>query len=110
MRQVILGKSGLKVSAVGFGGIPIQRLSPIQAARVVRAGLDLGVTFIDTAASYGDSEEKIGRAIAGRRDNLVLASKSANRTRDGMMGDIDEIVVYDYPRRPIEIVKSARLR
>ncbi|MDP7636514.1 MAG: aldo/keto reductase [Phycisphaerae bacterium] len=89
MRQVILGKSGLKVSAVGFGGIPIQRLSPIQAARVVRAGLDLGVTFIDTAASYGDSEEKIGRAIAGRRDNLVLASKSANRTRDGMMGDID---------------------
>jgi hypothetical protein len=56
MRQVILGKSGLKVSAVGFGGIPIQRLSPIQAARVVRAGLDLGVTFIDTAASYGDSE------------------------------------------------------
>jgi hypothetical protein len=89
MRKTVLGKSGLEVSAVGFGGIPIQRLSDDQAVEVIRRSLDLGVTFIDTAAGYGDSQRKIGAAIAGRRDGLVLASKSPQRTRQGMLDDIE---------------------
>jgi predicted aldo/keto reductase-like oxidoreductase len=95
MRTVVLGKSGLQVSAVGFGGIPIQRLSMEEAVRVVRRALDLGVTFIDTAAGYSDSQRKIGAAIqglpavAGRREGLVLASKSGNRTRDGILRDVE---------------------
>lgn len=81
MRRVRLGKTNLLVGAVAFGGIPIQRLSVEEAARVVRAALDLGVDFLDTAYGYGTSEESIGRAIAGRREGLVLASKAP--ARDG---------------------------
>ena len=76
MRTVELGKTGLMVSEVGFGGIPIQRLSEEGAIEVVRHCLDVGVTYIDTAHGYTTSEARIGKAIAGRRDGLVLATKS----------------------------------
>jgi hypothetical protein len=89
MRKVILGRSGLEVSAVGFGGIPIQRLSTEAAVATIRTALDLGLTFLDTAAGYSDSQKKIGEAIRGRRDGLVLASKSGDRTRDGIRRDIE---------------------
>jgi predicted aldo/keto reductase-like oxidoreductase len=81
MQRVILGKTGLRVSQVAFGGIPIQRVDDQEAVRVIRHCLDLGVNFLDTAYGYGTSEERIGRAIAGRREGLVLASKSP--ARDG---------------------------
>jgi predicted aldo/keto reductase-like oxidoreductase len=67
------------VSAVGLGGIPIQRPTEEEAAEVVRRCLDLGVNFIDTANMYGNNEERIGRAIAGRREGLILATKSHAR-------------------------------
>jgi uncharacterized protein len=89
MRETVLGKSGLKVSAVGFGGIPIQRISEAQAIAVIHKALDLGVTFFDTAAGYGDSQRKIGKAIAGRREGLVLATKSPQKTRDGILADVE---------------------
>ncbi len=89
MRKVTLGKSGLEVSAVGLGGIPIQRTEQEEAVGVIRRALELGVTFIDTAAGYGDSQKKIGLAIKGRRDGLVLASKSGQRTAEGILKDID---------------------
>ena len=89
MRKVTLGKSGLKVSAVGFGGIPIQRLSDNGAVEVLHRAFELGVNFIDTAASYADSEQKIGLAIQGRRDELVLASKSNKTGRDEFMRELD---------------------
>jgi len=79
MRTVRLGKTGLMVSCVGFGGIPIQRLSEDDSVAVVRRCLDLGVTFLDTANAYGPSEERIGKAIAGRREGLVLATKTQAR-------------------------------
>ncbi len=44
-----LGRTGLMVSAVGFGGIPLQRVTKVQAVAVVRGWLDLGMTFLDTA-------------------------------------------------------------
>ena len=76
MNKIRLGKTNLSVSALGFGGIPIQRLSDEEAIRVVQRCLDLGVTFLDTAHGYSTSEERIGAAIAGRREGLVLATKS----------------------------------
>jgi predicted aldo/keto reductase-like oxidoreductase len=54
-----LGKTGLMVSRVGMGGIPLQRPSEGRAIQVVRRALELGVNFIDTAAGYGNSEERI---------------------------------------------------
>ncbi len=79
MKQMRLGRTNLMVSEVGFGGIPIQRLTDERAVEVIRHCLDLGVNYLDTAYGYGTSEERIGRAIAGRREGLVLASKSPAR-------------------------------
>lgn len=73
IKTVRLGRTGLQVSRVGFGGIPIQRLAEQQAIRVVRRCLEMGVTFFDTANGYTTSEARIGRALAGRREGVVLA-------------------------------------
>jgi predicted aldo/keto reductase-like oxidoreductase len=90
MRYTILGKTGLKVSFLGFGGIPIQRVSRQEAAVTVRRCLELGICFIDTARGYTDSEEKIGEALAGvPRDSYVLATKTLSRSGQDMARDID---------------------
>ena len=80
MRYATLGNTGLRVSRIGFGGIPIQRLTEAEAVAVVRGCLDLGITFIDTANGYTTSEERIGKAIAGRRHELVIATKTHAHT------------------------------
>ena len=77
MEKVRFGKTRLMVSKVAMGGIPIERLSKAEAAKLVREIIDLGINFIDTAHVYNDSEEKIGEAIKGiKRDELVIATKS----------------------------------
>lgn len=81
MKTVRLGKTGLEVSRVGFGGIPIQRPAEDEAVKVVQRCLDLGITFFDTANSYATSEERIGKAIAGRREQVVIATKTGARDR-----------------------------
>ena len=60
-----LGRTNFEASVVGFGGIPIQRQPREEAVKVVRRAIEMGVNFIDTARSYGDSEDKIGEAIKG---------------------------------------------
>ncbi|GAK61689.1 aldo/keto reductase [Candidatus Vecturithrix granuli] len=76
MQTVRLGKTELQVSRIGFGGIPIQRLAEGDAVKVVRRCLDLGVNFLDTANAYTTSEARIGKAIAGRREQVILATKT----------------------------------
>lgn len=77
MEKLRFGKTGLMVSRVAFGGIPIMRLSKPEAVEIVRQVIDMGINFIDTAHGYNDSEEKIGEAIRGiPRDSVVIASKS----------------------------------
>jgi len=90
MRRLTLGKTGLEVSRVAMGGIPLQRPSIDEAIRVVHRALDLGVTFFDTAAGYGVSEERFGKALAGgRRQGVVIATKSGRRTKDEAAGEIE---------------------
>lgn len=60
---------------MGIGGIPIQRPPLNEAITTIRRALDLGVNLIDTSIAYGDSEERIGRAIAGRREQAIVATK-----------------------------------
>jgi predicted aldo/keto reductase-like oxidoreductase len=84
LEKIRLGKTNMQVSRLGFGGIPIQRLNEDEAVAVVKRCLDLGITFLDTANAYTTSEERIGKAIAGRRDGLVLATKSTSRKREGV--------------------------
>ena len=90
MKKIRLGKSDLIVSRVGFGGIPITRISYEKAERCIRTAIDLGINIIDTAADYQDSEEKIGRAIRGCREKLVIATKSAPSTPERMSECIDQ--------------------
>lgn len=83
-----LGKTGLNISVVGFGGIPIQRVSAGEACAIVNRALDLGINFFDTARGYTDSEEKLGAALTARRNEAVIATKSMARTREAMAADI----------------------
>ena len=82
MKKIRLGRTGIMVTQPGFGGIPIQRLSEEEAIAVVQRCLELGVNFIDTANGYTTSEERIGKAIKGKRADLILATKSTGRTKD----------------------------
>jgi predicted aldo/keto reductase-like oxidoreductase len=89
MRYVKLGKRDLTVSEFGFGCIPIIRLSKADSVKVLRHAFERGVTFFDTANAYRDSEEKIGVAFVGMRDNVVLASKTLRRRAEEAMGHLE---------------------
>lgn len=75
METRTLGKTGLEVSLLGFGGSEIRDADPQTVDRLLHAALDAGLNTIDTAECYGDSEEKIGNAIARRRDEFHLFTK-----------------------------------
>ncbi|MFC2007136.1 aldo/keto reductase [Chloroflexota bacterium] len=105
MEKIRLGRTGMMVSRLGFGGIPIQRVSEDEAVAVVRRCLDLGVNYIDTANGYTTSEERIGKAISGRRSEAILATKSMNRTGEGVSNhlklslqrlDVEYIDLYQF--------------
>ncbi len=91
MRKTTFGRTGLEVSRIAFGGIPIQRLSRDGGIKLVRETLDEGVNFIDTAHGYGQSEELIGEALRGKpRGDVILASKSPALDKDGFLSDLEE--------------------
>lgn len=89
MQRMILGMTGLDVLRVGFGGIPIQRVSEEQALTTVRHAVQAGVEFIDTSRMYTNSEHRIGLALKGIQQKVVLATKSVNRTADGIRADLE---------------------
>lgn len=81
MEKIRLGKTEMMVSKLAFGGIPIQRCPGDEAVAVVRRCIEKGVTYFDTANGYTNSEGDIGKAIKGRRKDLILASKTRGRNR-----------------------------
>lgn len=83
-----LGRTGLKISRLGFGGIPIQRIDAEGTRTLMHALLDAGVNYIDTARGYTVSEEYLGYGLEGIREHFVLATKSMSRTREAMAADI----------------------
>jgi hypothetical protein len=83
MNYIDLGKTGLKISAVGFGGIPIIRLQTDEAVKVLRHAYHQGITFYDTANMYRDSEAKIGQALSHVRDKIMIATKTTQRNAAG---------------------------
>lgn len=85
----ILGKTGLKISRIGFGGIPIQRIDAAGTKKLMHQLVDAGVNYIDTARAYTVSEEFLGEALEGIRQHFILATKSMGRTKDAMAADID---------------------
>jgi predicted aldo/keto reductase-like oxidoreductase len=88
VERIKLGMTGLEVNKLGFGGIPIQRVDEKQAVDTVRYALEKGVDFIDTSRVYTTSEQRIGMALKQTNKKVVLATKSFNRTSDGIREDV----------------------
>lgn len=88
MEYRVLGKTGLKISTLGFGGIPIQRIDAAGTKVLMKQLAEAGVNYIDTARGYTVSESYLGEALEGIRDKFVLATKSMARTAEAMAADV----------------------
>lgn len=89
MEYRTLGKTGLKISRMGFGGIPIQKIDEEGTRKLLREMMEKGVNYIDSARGYTVSEQYIGYGLEGIRDKFVLATKSMSRTKEAMAADIE---------------------
>ena len=85
-----LGSTGMMVSRVAFGGIPIMKVSQKQATRVLRRAFEKGMNFVDTHRGYGDSEIKIGKALVKVREQYYLATKISDHSRRGAQRSLKE--------------------
>lgn len=91
MKKRLLGKTGMEVSVIGLGGIPIQRVSEEEAINIILECKNQGINFIDTARGYTVSEEYIGKGLkkAGR-ENFYIATKAMTYEYDSMKKSIEE--------------------
>lgn len=89
MEYKVLGKTGLKISKLGFGGIPIQKVDAKITRELIEVMVEKGINYIDTARGYTVSESYLGEALEGVRDQFVLATKSMSRSKEAMAKDID---------------------
>lgn len=94
MEYRTLGKTGLKVSRMGFGGIPIQKIDEEGTRKLLREMAEKGINYIDSARGYTVSEQYIGYGLEGIRDKFILATKSMSRTKDAMAADIETSLKY----------------
>lgn len=96
MEYTTLGRSGLKISRIGLGCMSLQPDLP-ESEKIIHAAIDAGINYMDTADLYdqGLNEEMLGRAIKGKRDQLVIATKVGNRIKpDGRGWDWDASAAY----------------
>ena len=86
--MVTLGSTGITVNKNGFGALPMQRISKEAAIQLVRRAYEGGIRFFDTARFYTDSEEKLGEALEGLRDQVYIATKTGATTAEGFWQDL----------------------
>ena len=86
-----LGNTGLELSIIGYGCFHLIEVPRKEAATLLNTYLDRGGNYIETAAQYGDgiSERKVGEAVSHRRGEFVLATKTADRTRQGALASLE---------------------
>lgn len=84
-----LGRTGEKLSVLGFGGIVVMNATPSEARQRVQAAVDRGVNYFDVAPTYGDAEEKLGPALEPYRQQVFLASKTTERRREAASLELD---------------------
>lgn len=95
MQRRKLGRQGLEVSALGLGCMGMSHAYGVpddaESIATIHRAIELGVTFFDTAEVYGPfiNEELVGRALQGRRDSVVIATKFGFRIKDGKMAGLD---------------------
>jgi len=84
-----LGRTGWRISTIGFGAIKLPQLSQKECDSLLNRAIDLGINFVDTADCYGDSEEKIGRALNRRREEFYLSTKIDERDGPGVLKKLE---------------------
>ena len=91
MQYVSLGSTGLQVSRLGFGGIPVQRIDQPRTRQLLEAAHKAGINYIDTARAYTVSEDWIGQALqqSGLRDEFVIATKCRAITAEEMAEELN---------------------
>ncbi|MCR4435922.1 MAG: aldo/keto reductase [Clostridiales bacterium] len=89
MDKIVLGRTNLLASRVGFGCIPIQRISFDDARHLLRKAYNSGINFFDTARAYSDSEEKIGYALADVRKEIIIATKTMAKDKNTLLEHLD---------------------
>jgi predicted aldo/keto reductase-like oxidoreductase len=83
MEKRVLGKTGEKLSIIGFGGIVAAEVEQKEANNYVAEAIDGGVNYFDVAPTYSNAEERLGPALVGKRNGVFLACKTENRTKEG---------------------------
>lgn len=78
-----LGKTGERLSVIGFGGMVVNGVTPDEASRLVAEAIDRGINYFDVAPTYGNAEERLGPALAPYRRSVFLACKTRERTAQG---------------------------
>ena len=93
MEYRTLGKTGLKVSVVGFGGIPIRNAGEKEAIKIINRAIDLGINLFHTSygrQGYGDSAIKIGKVMKERRDECILNVKIFGQTKERAQTELEK--------------------
>ena len=90
MEKVRLGRTELLVGRTAFGALPIQRIPKADAVKLVRRAYDSGIDYFDTANAYTDSEEKLGEALEGVRQDVVISTKSGGRDKKTVLAHIEQ--------------------
>jgi aryl-alcohol dehydrogenase-like predicted oxidoreductase len=85
----LLGKTGRKLSIIGFGGIVVANVTSLRAAGIVAEAVDKGINYFDVAPSYGDAELKLGPALKPFRSKCFLACKTGKRDKAGAKQELD---------------------
>ncbi|MDL2224956.1 aldo/keto reductase [Eubacteriales bacterium OttesenSCG-928-M02] len=88
MEKVRLGRTELMVTRTAFGVLPIQRTDMETAIKILHSALDAGINYYDTARAYTDSEEKMGRAFEGHRQEIIISTKTNKTTWAEMEKDL----------------------
>ena len=89
MKTIRLGKTELIVTKPAMGCLPVQRCDTDYAVKLLRAAYEGGIRYFDTANMYTDSEYKLGLALSDVRGDIIISTKSAARTRDGVLEHIE---------------------
>lgn len=89
MKTITLGTTGITTPQNAFGALPLQRCTEEDAIALLRRAYEGGMTFFDTARAYSNSEERVGKAFAGMREKVVIATKTQAHTPEVFWQDLE---------------------
>jgi predicted aldo/keto reductase-like oxidoreductase len=89
-----LGRTGEKLSMIGFGGIVVMDATTEQAAARVKEAIDHGINYFDVAPTYGNAQEMLGPALEPYRKDVFLACKTMERTKEGARKELEQSLEY----------------